>query len=898
MNPLPENPDYQLVTDQGELENLIDRLVDEGKPVGYDCETSYDGEPRADAQKHPEENFICGFSLTNSLKWARAVPIAFESGPNIAPKAAALCLRRLAEARDGQGRPLLVPHNGVFELRCTARLFERELGLPLIAWAYGDSSVPSAYFELRSDTMVEAYIEAVHESYALKSLTWETFGHRMTEIMELFETAGGKKLTKFQQDAIQFHLLDPADQKVTDYMCEDALWALAHHLRRYPRVTDPSFRGSFLFKVDMAQLPIICGMADTGMAYDWNMMREAAQRGQAFMGRLAGEINADLAAAIGKPVALNLASPAQIARVLYDKDEGLGLRVRRRSKKTNNPSTDKLAIKSLAAEHPVVRKIQSYRQIKRRVMDNYAGKYEQDYNYAPDGRAHPNILYTAAVTGRFAFSRPAAQQPPKTSTWTLASGETFTFPWRDFITVPPPGALGDTGHRGWYILGFDLSQAELRAMAGEAQEPALLEAYRHNVDVHKLTASKMLGIPLDQVTKEQRDSVGKLLNLALQYQLSAPSLAERMGVPRDEGQRLYDAWFAGYPRIKAWTEASVAQARKDGYTMSRFGRKHPIWEFAKVCEFCKAKGVLSKWTDSRARCPRCNGLGTPKSEAVIAHGERLAGNAPIQGAATGDAMRIAQLRADRALRKAGLRDRVHLFLNVHDSLDFYVRKDVPPGEVIRVLQPAVTFPIEGWPEMVADWHAGLRMGSLAELEIGPGFTVKRKGIKAEDVVLSEDDEDDDVDLPAVDLSAVRAVTGKAVTGKAAGEEASGGKAPDGQLAEADDHAADPGGAGGLVDGFRGGGAAGLPGNRRRTVIITLPGKPDVSAARRFRVALGRLPGPNTVILRIPGADVPVAGTFGLTPEHQADVAFILPGATVTYDAASVDYAAIAAGITV
>ena len=71
---------------------------------------------------------------------------------------------------------------------------------------------------------------------------------------------------------------------------------------------------------------------------------------------------------------------------------------------------------------------------------------------------------------------------------------------------------------------------------------------------------------------------------------------------------------------------------------------------------------------------------------------------------------------------------------MHDSLDFYVRKDVPPGEVIRVLQPAVVFPVEGWPEVVADWHAGTRMGSLAELEVGPDFSVKVKGVKEETAV--------------------------------------------------------------------------------------------------------------------------------------------------------------------
>ena len=636
-------PDYQLITDPGEFASLIDRLIAEAKPVGYDIETSYEGEPRPDAQKHPEENFICGFSLTNSLSWARAVPIAFGDGPNIDPKFAAECLWRLAAASDGDGKPLLVPHNAIFELRCTARLFERELGMPL----------EEAYFEVRSDTMVEAYIEAAHESYALKSLTRETFGHKMTEIMELFQTPGGKKLTKFQEESIQCHLLDQADPKVIDYMCEDALWALAHHLKRYPQVTDPAFRGAFLYRVDMAMLQVICEMSDVGIAYNWNMMREAAQRGEAFMGRLVTEINADLAEALGRPVALNLASPQQLQKIFYDKAEGLGLPARRKSKKTGKPSTDKMALKQLAGKHPVAKKVQDFRAIKRRVKDNYAGKYENDYNYAPDGRAHPNILPCAVTTGRLAFSRPAAQQPPKTATWTLATGETFTFPWRDFITVPPPGALGDDAHHGWYILGFDLSQAELHALAGEAGESALLEAYRRGEDVHRVTAARMLGSPLESVTDEMR-GIGKTLNFAIAYQLSAPSLAERLGVPTEEGQRLYDAWFAAYPRIKSWTEATVAQARRDGYTMSRFGRKHPIWEFAKVCEFCKANGVLSKWTSGQIRCPRCNGLGTPKLPGIVSHGERLAGNAPIQGAATGDYMRIAKVRARKALHAAGL----------------------------------------------------------------------------------------------------------------------------------------------------------------------------------------------------------------------------------------------------
>lgn len=862
---LPDRYDADLITDAAELKDLTDRLVGEAKPVGYDVETSYEGEPRADAAKHPEENFICGFSLTNSLSWARAVPVAFESGPNIDPEIAARCLHQLAQARDAQGRPLLVPHNAVFELRCTARLFQRYLGIPLA----------DAYFEVRSDTMVEAYIEAEHESYALKSLTWETFGIKMTEILELFQLGDGKKLTKFQEDSIQFHLLDPSSPKVIDYMCDDAHKALAHHLLRWPLVIDPKFRGAFLFKVDMGQIPLVCGMADTGIAYDWNLMREAAQRGQAFMGKLATEINADISDRLGRPVAFSLASPVQVARVLY---EDLGLPVRRKTK-GGKPSTDQKAIKSLARDHPIVQKIQWYRQVKRRCVDNYAGKYEKDYNYAADGRAHPNILYTAAVTGRFAFSKPAAQQPPKTKQWQLAAGETFLFPWRDFITVPPPGTLGDDEHRGWYILGFDLSQAELRALAGEAGETALIEAFARGDDIHRLTASRIFGVPLVAVTDDQR-AVGKTTNFAVAYQQGVDGLAETLGIPKAEAQQIYDAWFDGYPSIKAWTESTVRHARQDGFTTSRFGRRHPIWEFAKTCP------DGHKWRNAVNRCTQCGQLGMPKSEQIIAHGERLAGNAPIQGGATGDYMRIAMVRADKALKAAGLAGKVCLYLNVHDSLDFYVRKDVAPATVIQVLQPAVIFPVAGWPPMVAEWHAGLRMGSLRELEVGPDWSVKVKGVKEETAVPGADDEDDDVSSPAVNLAAVKVAATRTEVSDAPAETETPAAVQSAELGGLD--RLDPDGVGP--------GRAGYSDLAARTVIVTVPQVPTAGAAKRLQALLVAGPGLNKVILRTPAGDVTVPGTSSLTPYHQADVAFIMPGAQVTYDTASVDYGAIADGL--
>lgn len=815
--PLPTAPNYALVTEADELLELTDLLIAESAPVAYDIETSYEGAPRPDAQKHPEENFICGFSLTNSLAWARAIPIGFESGPNIDPRLAAECLWRISCAVDAEGRPLLVSHNAIFEARCSARLFTRHLGDHP---EFGQQVRASGgYYPLRSDTMVEAYIEAAHQSYGLKALTKETFDHQMTEIAELF----GDKLTQGQQERMQFHLLDVTDPKVRDYMCEDALWALAHHRRRFPLVTDPAFHGYKMYAWDMRLLPVLCKMEDVGVRYDWNLMREWAARGKVFMDKLAGEILADLTVEMGRPVAVNLSSPAQLSKLLYD---DLKLPVKRRSDKTGKPSTDKLAIAKLAKTHPVAKKIQDWRGLKRLCVDNYLGKYEADYSYAPDGMAHPNFLPCAVITGRFASTRPAVQQSPKKYRYQLSSGESFEVNFRDCITVPPPGALGDSDLHGWYLLGFDFSQAELRAFAGEAGETALIEAFARGDDVHRTTAALMLGKPLSAVTDQDR-SVGKTLNFAVAYGLGVDGLADRLQVSKDEAQQLFDAWSAAYPRIRAWTERTVTEAKRTGYTLSRFGRKHPIWEFRST------------------------------NPAIYAKGGRLAGNAPIQGAATGDVPRMAMVRADAALAAAGLADKVHLFLNVHDALEWYVRRDVPPEKVISVLEPAVIFDVPGWPPMVADWHLGLRWGSVKAVTVSTDGRVTVTGAAPQ--IVSWDGDDDPELPPPVETEGGREMP------KSSSPTAETVQVQQGSLesVNAPEDLSTP------VD---------RPG---RVVAVTVQRAVTSDAMSKFLTGIRDLAGPNRVVFRTAdGEEVLVPHLTGLTPRHRRVVGDLL-GVPVT-----------------
>lgn len=679
-------PSYALVETTEEFEALCVKLISDGKPFGFDIETSYDGEFREEAQLHPEENFICGLSFTNAASWARYAPLRHDD------YAGNLDNRRCAWAfwhvlQTGLG----VAHGAKFELRTMSRWFTEQIG----------DLLPDAprcvhgllYFPIRSCTLLESYAEGANPSHGLKEITWLNFRHKMIEILELFP-----KMTKSQEKGMRFSSLNPREQKVIDYTCEDSLWALAHHYRRYDRLKD-----YFIYQLEMAVLPIVCEMEDEGLLYDWNLMREAAQHGQAFKDRLSTEISNNLTALVqardpsAPPVRINLGSFKQVSEVLFDK---LGYVTRRRTK-AGKMSTDKVAMKGLSKLYPVVKKMLNWKSLTK-LIGTYLDKYEAAYSYAPDGRTHPSHLQHGVPAGRFAVANPPYQQSPKKYHFELEDGTVFDYNFRDAVVAP----------QGWYLIGFDYAQQEVRALAGEAGETALIEAFARGIDVHKFTAALMFGKRMEDVTKEERD-VGKTLGLALGYQMGVDGLADRLGIPKPEAQALFDQYFGIFPRIRSYMDATVAGAKSRGYIMTRFGRKVMIFGLDSV--------------DRR----------------TYAEAERTAGNAPIQGAGTGDYPKIAMVRSDKALREAGMLNDVRLVMNMHDALYWYVRDTVPPAQVIRVLQPAVVFPVDGWPPIVAEWQLGRRWGSMREVEVLADGSLQLKEEKEAPVEETDGDPEED-----------------------------------------------------------------------------------------------------------------------------------------------------------
>jgi DNA polymerase-1 len=782
---------YGAVGSIEELAELTERVRTAGLPIAIDIETGFLGEDKEKGAIHRATAILVGISFTNSLDWARYVPLAHDTGDNLDNHRAAQLFWDLVQTG------LTVAHNFSFELRHLSKWFLEQLADDPERGEQVRAS--GGYFPIRSDTLVEAYLAAEHPSFGLKYLTKHMFNHNQAELHELFGEDFKVKNRKF----IRFNTLE-LTPRVISYACEDSVWCLAIHQRYYDKIKD-----RLLFTVEKAIVTdVLPAMEDEGILYDWPLMRRTADRLRDFRDRFNAEIMADLSELTGEPTAINLASPLQVRKTLYDK---LGMRTTVFTAKTRDlephlrvMSTSDLALRKLADKFPVTKKILQWRE-QTKLLGTYLDKYEKAYNIAGDGRAHPSHLSAFVITGRFAHSDPNYAQSPKKYHFDLieakaahAAGEEppagtcFKFNFRDVIKAPD----------GWYVLGFDLSQAELRAIAGEAQEHALLEAFENGDDVHSVTASLMLGVPLEQISEQQR-AIGKMLNFALLYGMSVKGLADRLAIPIDEAQTLMDKYFAGMSAIATYMDKQIRLGKEQGYVESRFGRTLPIWEYQSDNPYVRSKG------------------------------DRACVNYPIQGAATGDYMKIAMVRVVHAIRKAGLADKVKLVMNVHDALEFYVHASLEPQEVIAVLKPAVVFDVAGWPSMKADWHIARRWGTPTDIDVHDDGTITAKGASIEEIVPSievDDEGNEYVAMPEVDEAVLHE-------------------------------------------------AAAAPGRR---VVVTVSEMPTNDAWLAFKLWLADLPGRNTVLLVTPEGELQLPVETALSPSHLGAVSRMFPGATVEY----------------
>ena len=321
---------------------------------------------------------------------------------------------------------------------------------------------------------------------------------------------------------------------------------------------------------------------------------------------------------------LNVSSPKQIGDVLFDK-----LRLDPKAKKSARGqfATDEATLLEIADRHPVVNEILEYRAAKK-LLSTYIEPLPS-YISPRDGRIHTTFNQALTATGRLSSSNPNLQNIPIRT----ERGREIR---AAFVSGSPNGL----------ILSADYSQIELRIMAHLSGDAHLIEAFRSGEDVHRATAAKIFGLPIDAVTPEQR-RMAKTANFGIMYGISSFGLAQRLQVGRKEAKALIDDYFASFPSIRAYIESTLVFARENGYVETLFGRRRYL-------------------PDINAR----NGN-------IRSMAERTAVNAPIQGTAA-DIIKLAMIEVDRRMEAEGLRSR--MVLQIHDELVF----DVIPEEADRL----------------------------------------------------------------------------------------------------------------------------------------------------------------------------------------------------------------------
>lgn len=480
------------------------------------------------------------------------------------------------------------------------------------------------------DTLLAHYLLAATDRHDLGHVANVFLGYDPIPISALI--GEGKAAT---MDAL-------APKDVLDYAAEDADVALRlwHTLR--PKLEAEGL-SRLLEDCEEPLAGVLLGMERVGVRIDVGALKR-------FRHELEGEIvRLELAIRGYTGAGINLASPKQVGEFLFGDlrlDPGV-----KRTPRGQFPTNEELLLK-LRDRHPIVDLLLDWRacvKLKNTYVDKLPAHIDPE-----DGRIHTTFNQTFTDTGRLSSSEPNLQNVPVRTD----RGQRIR---AAFVARGP----------GWSLLSADYSQVELRLMASMSGDERMVGAFLRGEDIHAQTASVVYGVPLDQVTTQQRSRC-KMVNFGIIYGISSFGLASRLRIPRKDAQDLIDAYFAKYPAVKAYMERTVAEARGRGYAQTLFGRRRALPEI------------------------------TSRNATTRNAAERIAVNMPIQGSAA-DIIKFAMVRIDRELRARGLR--AEMILQIHDELLFDV-----PDEELEAVKPIVREAMESVATLAVPLSVSLGVG--------------------------------------------------------------------------------------------------------------------------------------------------------------------------------------------
>ena len=325
------------------------------------------------------------------------------------------------------------------------------------------------------------------------------------------------------------------------------------------------------------------------------------------------ELTAEIHAMAGEE--FNINSPKKLGEILFEK---LGLKNGKKTK--TGYSTSAEVLEKLKNAHPIIPKILEYRQLTK--LNSTYAEGLTGYIRA-DGRIHGKFHQTVTVTGRISSADPNLQYIPTRMPLGREIRKVF---------IPEEGSV---------FVDADYSQIELRVLAHMSGDAALIAAYQADEDIHAITASQVFDVPLDQVDSTLRRKA-KAVNFGIVYGISSFGLGQDLDISRKEAEGYIEKYFATYGKVKEFLDRTVEDAKKNGYTVTMFGRRRPIPELA-------SSNFMTR-----------------------SFGERAAMNAPVQGTAA-DIIKIAMVRVNRRLKEEHLQSK--LVLQIHDELIIETKKE-------------------------------------------------------------------------------------------------------------------------------------------------------------------------------------------------------------------------------
>ena len=391
------------------------------------------------------------------------------------------------------------------------------------------------------------------------------------------------------------------EQAAMAYACYEAYIAW----KSYPVLLEALQQHEMEMLFNEIEMPLVFVLADMereGIGIDADALKEYGTQ-------LAGSIT-EYEQKIYKEAGeeFNINSPKQLGVILFEK-----MQLPNGKKTKTGYSTAADVLDKLAPDYPIVADILEYRKLSK-LKSTYADGLA---NFIDEtGKIHTSFNQTITATGRLSSTDPNLQNIP--------------------IRMELGKLIRKVFHplEGDLFVDSDYSQIDLRLLAHISGDEGLIEAFRENQDIHRSTASKVFGVPFDEVTDLQRRNA-KAVNFGIVYGISAFGLSQDLNIPQKEAQGFIDSYFQTYPKIKEFLDQTVAQAKECGFTRTLFGRIRPIPELS-------SSNFMQRQ-----------------------FGERVAMNAPIQGTAA-DIIKIAMIRVHDRLIREGYKSR--LILQVHDEL--------------------------------------------------------------------------------------------------------------------------------------------------------------------------------------------------------------------------------------